>query len=438
MFLDTPPQNLEAEQALLGSLLLEASMIPTVSFIEPTDFYKEAHAEIYKAITLLHSQGNPADSVTMMNYLEAQGYLEKCGGPAYLSTLIESCPTPFNAASYANIVIEKSRLRMASRAGSRLSNAAMGDMQSFDIINDAQAELNTIVNHRVPETESMKDNCALLCRELSERAAHGGGILGLPTGLRHIDEMLSGLRRKYLMIIAGRPKMGKTSLAIQISDYLVLDGKRVLFVSLEMPASEVTLKIISLRTGINSRDIERASLSEIQWQKVYREFERLSSCGWVVRDRAGLRVNEVMNVINQAHSEQPIDLIVVDHASLVHEDPKEHRHIMLGRLSAGLYEWSKINGPPVILICQLGRGAEESSTRQPRMSDLRESGALEQNCGAALFVHRPRLIGANEPLSYTELILLLNRYGPPGMVKADLHFDGMWFEEMGFDDYTGD
>jgi len=429
--LKPPPHDLESEMALLGAMIIDNSRIRIVgNSVREEDFYNVRHRHVFRTIMEMNIAAEPVDIVTLNDALETRGLLEKAGGCAYLATLVESTPTPLNAETYARNVAEKARLRKLSEMFYNLQRAAhdAGEMSST-IVEKAITALKNIIIPVILCITDIGKLCQNACEIFTERYNSGGGLIGLSTGFPILDRMTSGLRSKNLIIVAGRPGHGKTSFALQVGDFSVKQGKRVLYISLEMPSDELIFRLVSQRTGIDGDLINRGETSEWDTGRVINCFNEISKSGWTITDKPGQTIEDIEFQIFAEHYKKPLDLVILDYVQLIRHDPKEQRYRAIGRAAEVLYGIAKQLNIPVVLCSQLGRAAEENPKRRPRLSDLRESGDLEQHASLVIFIHRPALNGVKCPKEDTQFLIRKNRHGNTGTVYAVMELETTTFKE---------
>lgn len=426
-----PPQNLEAEMSLLGSFILDNRTIRRHgSTLAAADFYHEKNGRVFDAIM---SMAGPVDILTLSDALEAKGLLERIGGTSYLSALMEGCPTPVNCAAYADLVRDAATRRRLIRSCTEIREAAYDSEDNAEtLLSRAVQSLRDITAERGGGALDLHSQIGAAFKAFSAMHENGGGLAGLSTGFPNLDNLTGGLRAGNLVIIAGRPAHGKTSLALQIGDNLVQRRRRVLFISLEMPHEELLLRIVSQRTGIDGSLLQRGETNDMQTVRACQCFEALDKSSWApIIDTPGLTIEEIEAAALREHDRHPLDLVVVDYAQLVRHSPKEQRYRAVGRVAEILFGVAKMIHAPVILNSQLSRASEESADRRPRLSDLRESGDLEQHASLVIFVHRPALNGANCSKCDTEFIVRKNRHGATGTISAHMTLESTSFNEKG-------
>ncbi|MCU0611156.1 MAG: replicative DNA helicase [Candidatus Eisenbacteria bacterium] len=417
-----PPQAPEAELAVLGAVMLDRNALLTVQEILESDaFYSPANRTIYRTMLELQAKGVPIDLVTVQEGLRAGGTLDATGGTMYLSELLEHVATAANVDYYAHIVAEKARLReMISVATKITSGCYQGPDNVERFLDEAeQAVYNVGQSKRTGHFRPLKELVAEALVELD--AIHGGDRkrTGLPTGFPDLDDPLSGLHPGNLIIIAGRPAMGKTALALDMIRHATVREKvPCAFFSLEMSHFEIAQRLLSAESGIDSHRLRTGRMSESDWRAVTGVMGVLSEAALWVDDSAGLSVAEIRAKSRRLKSEHEIGLVVVDYLQLVSSGKNaESRQIEISEISRGLKALAKELSLPVIALSQLNRKPEDRREgKRPQLSDLRESGAIEQDADVVLLIYRPGAYDREEDQTKTELIIAKQRNGPTGTV----------------------
>ncbi|MGH2358487.1 MAG: replicative DNA helicase, partial [Candidatus Limnocylindria bacterium] len=376
------PQAVEAEQSVLGSILIDADAILKVGdFLKPVDFYRAQHGDIYEAMLALHGQREPIDLVTLGDELARRERLDGVGGPTYLANLMNTVPTAVHVEHYARIVERKAVLRNIIGAAGRI--AAVG----YEEANDAEAAIDraeTIlfeVSQR--RTAGGFESLALLLGQAYDRLEylheHRGQILGIPSGLSQLDALLGGFQPSDLVILAARPSVGKTSLALNVAHHAAIrEGKRVAVFSLEMSKEQLALRLLSAETGINPRPLQTGFVDETDWSKIAQVMNQMASAPMWIDDSPALSIMELRTKARRLEAEQHgIDLIVVDYLQLMQAatpSREPNRVQEVSEISRGLKQLSRELAVPVLALSQLSRGVEQRGSAEPRLSDLRESG----------------------------------------------------------------
>ncbi|MGH8158389.1 MAG: replicative DNA helicase [Rhodanobacter sp.] len=390
-----PPHAIDAEQAVLGGLMLEPASLPKVAdWLSEQDFYRADHRMIYRAITTLIGRGSPVDPVTMGDWLQANGIAEMVGGPSYMLELSNATASTANLVAYAEIVVEKSRLRGAIDAGMKLTESAwQRGADSQQIIATAAHDLSQMQASKLrgglePAVVGMRRMQA----ELMERYKRGPALLGLPWPWPELNECTKGLRDGELYVIGGRPNMGKSILALQTALHVALAGERVALFSVEMTADQCMSRAVACVGQIAHNWVENPAQDDLDaefwWSRLNDATSRIIQSPLLIDETPGLTVEQFTARSEREHLKKPIRLIVLDHMHDMEIDrTREMRH-ELGRIAQAGKTLAKKFKCPVVLLAQLNRAAANRADKRPTMTDLRESGEIEQKADVILFVHR--------------------------------------------------
>jgi replicative DNA helicase len=419
-----PPHNLEAEESLLGAMLLsrDAIVAAVEAQLGQDDFYKPAHGHVFEAITALYSQGEPADPVTVAEELRRAGLLEGIGGPATLISLQARTPAIGNATRYARIVEEYALLRRLIAVAGEI--AEMGYSVPDDVlaaIDAAEALVFDVAQRRV--TDSMVPIRELLERHLDHIEAlyeRGQDIIGVPTGYVDLDQQLAGLQPSNLVIVGGRPGTGKTSFSLGLAAHAALDGRHpVLVFSLEMSHLELTQRLLCSEARVDASRMRNGRLLETDWPKISHAVGRLAEAPIHIDDNPHLTVMEIRAKARRLKSRQGLGLIVIDYLQLMTGRQKaENRQVEVSEISRGLKILARELEVPVVALSQLSRNLETRSDKRPVLADLRESGSLEQDADVVIFLYRDELYNRDSPDRGTaEVIVAKHRNGPTGMTQ---------------------
>ncbi len=432
-----PPQNIEAEQSLLGSILIDPEALVRVSTtVRPEDFYRETHGIIYEAALELHERRQPADFVTLRDALEQRNQLELVGGTAYLTTLVNSVPTSAHAEYYANIVQRTATLRRLIDAATEITGLAYKPTDDVEeVIDHAEQILFAVAERR--HTRDLAPISQVVARyyERIQFLAERDQPLGIPTGFEQLDALLGGLQPSDLIILAGRPGMGKTALALTIATSAAKRfGIRVALFSLEMSAEQLVQRLIAAETGINSQRLRKGKVEEHEWQLIVQAASALSETNVFIDDSPMLTVMEMRSKARRLHSQYGLDLVVVDYLQLMQGDRRSENRVQeISNISRGLKALARELNVPVLALSQLSRAVESRQDKRPQLSDLRESGSIEQDADVVLFIYRDAMYYKTEEewahvykdRPYTpgvaEVWVSKQRNGPAGK-KVDLFF----------------
>lgn len=378
------PQAVEAEQSVLGSILIDPEAILKVAeFLRPVDFYRAQHADIYEAMLSLHGQREPIDLVTLGDELERRERLEAVGGPAYLANLMNAVPTAVHVEHYGRIVERKAVLRNLIAAAGKIAAVGYEEANDAEIaIDRAEGILFEISQRRtVGGFESLATLLGQAYDRLEYLHEHRGEILGIPSGLSHLDALLGGFQPSDLIILAARPSVGKTSMALNIAQHAaVREGRKVGIFSLEMSREQLALRLLSAESGINPRPLQTGFVDETDWSKIAEVMNAMHNAPMWIDDSPALTVMELRTKARRLEAEQRgLDLVIVDYLQLMQgatQQKEANRVQEVSEISRGLKQLARELKVPVIALSQLSRGVEQRGTQEPRLSDLRESGCL--------------------------------------------------------------
>lgn len=421
-----PPHNYEAEQSLLGAMFLSRDAVETaLSTLRSEDFYRPGHARIFSAVSHLYERGEAIDAVTVADRLESSGELEEAGGKPYLLTVTGIVPTAANAAHYAGIVRRNSMLRDLINASTRIAALCYENGDELDaVIEESEKVIFEVTKRRVEtkfETlhELMKGSFKNL-EELYNRKEH---ITGVPTGFVDLDKILAGLHRGDLVILAARPSVGKTAFALNVAVNASKHGVPVAVFSLEMAAEQLVQRMMCSEANVDSQRIRTGYLDDTDWPKLMKAMGRLDKCPLWVDDSPSISIMEVRAKARRLFRDKPTGLIIVDYLQLMQPGNRrtENRQVEIADISRGLKILAKELNVPVIALSQLSRAVEQRAGKRPQLSDLRESGAIEQDSDVVMFIHRNTDPRASEDSDYdgpgkgeAELIVAKHRNGPVG------------------------
>lgn len=411
-------QSVEAEQSLLGAVLLDNRAFDAAAeIVRETDFAVDAHRLIWRAIVALVERGKPADAITVFESLKAHGGADAAGGLPYLNDLACNTPSAANIRRYAEVVHDKSRRRQMQAIGARLTEVA-SDI-STDVAESIDAfgqELLAIEDAGAAEEVSLGDAFTQAVRYIDERMQHRGTPAGLPTGFVDLDALTAGLEPGHLIVLAGRPAMGKTLLASNIADAAENAGAGVLWFALEMPGSEMALRQLSAEVGVSVHDLRTGRVPQDKFTALVDAQSRAGDRRWWIDDRTALTLAQVRARAKRVARKHGLGLIVVDYIGLM-IGQGDNRTQQLGSISRGLKALAKDLRVPVLALAQLNRGVEGRVDKRPLLSDLRDSGEIEQDADLVLMVHREsEYSNTPEWQGFAELLVRKNRHGPTGEV----------------------
>ncbi len=424
-----PPQNIEAEFSVLGGLMLEREAFDQVSdLIGAADFYKPAHQIIYKVISELHQKAQPIDLVTVSNSLQTRNELDTIGGPEYLLSLLDNVVSAANIDSHAKIIHEKSLLRRLINTSSGLIEKAYGS--EYDnaeaLIDFAESEILKVGEQKassglVDSMEIVKTSIQKI-EDLYKRKAD---VTGVPTGFTELDRMTSGLHGGELIIIAARPSMGKTALSLNIASHMALRAKKtVAYFSVEMGKESVMMRLLAAEAKISMGEIRNGRIQDSSWPKLIQAAGSISEASLFIDDTAGISPFEIRARCRRLKAQHGLDCIMIDYLQLMDLKQKvESRERAVSEISKALKAIAKEMQIPIIALAQLNRGVEGRSDRRPMLSDLRESGSIEQDADVIMMLYRDDYYDKDDPekAGSAEIIIGKQRNGPTGTVK--LRFD---------------
>jgi len=416
-----PPHNLEAEEAVLGSLLLDPTCIVQIaSFLHVGDFYREKHNWIYEADLALYDRHDVIDVVTLCDELERRGRLEEVGGPAYITSLLDAVPTAVHVEHYARIVERCAILRRLINAGSEI--VRLGYQEDADVaeaLDKAQELVFKVAERRLSrDFVSLRDALRDYFDQLDMLHARKGRVMGIPTGFHDLDELLGGLHRSDLIIVAGRPSVGKTSFALGMAQHAAVVEKRpVAIFSLEMSVEQLVQRLLCSEAEVDSHRLRGGYISDEEWQRITHAFGVLSEAPIFVDDTANISAMELRTKARRLKAEYDIAAIFIDYLQLMQGRGLENRVQEVSEISRSLKALARELDVPVVALSQLSRAVETRSPHIPVLSDLRESGSIEQDADVVIFVHREEMYNPNtEKKNIADIIVAKHRNGPVGQI----------------------
>ncbi len=443
-----PPHSNDAEVAVLGAMMLgkEAST-KVIPILSPDSFYRESHRVIYQAMVALADRNQPVDIITLKDELQRMNKLQDVGGSYYLSELNMRTPTSANAEYHAKIIFEKYLKRqMIQTAMEIMGNCFSETTDAFEEIDRAEQQIFDIAESRTGSRsyralKPLAMETIELLEAMSSRFQDGGGVVGIPTGLSKLDAMTGGFQRSDLIIIAARPSMGKTAASLSMARNMAVDYKRgVAFFSLEMSAQQLVVRLISAESGVNMQKLRTGDLKPQDWQNIVRTIHNLADAPLYIDDSPALSILELRARARQMKREHNIECIMIDYLQLMHAPKAESREREISTISRGLKQLAKELNIPVIALSQLNRSVEgrTGTNKRPMLSDLRESGSIEQDADVVAFVHRPEYYGittdedGNPTEGVAELIIGKQRNGPTGIAKVAFLKESARFENLAY------
>ena len=416
---DTQPNSLEAEKSVLGAMLRDPNaVLKAVEELVPDDFYQPAHREIFDAMAALTRAHQPIDLVTVDEELRRRGTLDGVGGTAYLIDLHQFVPATVNAHAYISMVSEKSTLRRLIGASQQISQECFSQQNPLpEILSHAEKAVFDIVMAR-GSSEALKAIREVLFNTyatIEELSRNKGKLPGVPTGFTQLDQLLTGLHRGELILIGARPSMGKTSFAINIATYAgVVGGKRVAFFSLEMPREQIAMRMLCAQARVDMQRVRQGSLSNDDWMRLANAINPLAGSEIYIDDTAGITPTQLRSRCRRLMMEKGLDLIVLDYLGLMRVDGKaENRQLEVSEISRSLKAIALDLKVPLIACAQLSRAATTRQDKRPVLSDLRDSGSIEQDADVVMFLHREAYYDReNADQNVGEVIVAKQRNGP--------------------------
>jgi replicative DNA helicase len=425
-----PPQDLDAEQSVLGGMLLSKDAIDEVAeILTPVAFYKPAHETICTAILDLYAKGEPADPITVAAHLGRQGDLDKVGGASYVHHLVQTVPTAANAEYYAQIVHEHAALRGLVKAGTQIVQLGYGGRGDIEAVKDqASAALTTALAERdTNQAAAIGDDYDAYLDDLENRK-NAGDVTGIPTSFADIDTLTHGLHPGQVIIIAARPAMGKSTLALDFARSAAIRHNRPsAFFSLEMSRREIQDRTLSAEARIALHRIRSGNLTDDDWTKAARVIERITAAPLFIDDTAATTVTQIKARCRRLQQRHGLDLVVIDYLQLLTSGLRriENRQLEVSEMSRSLKLLAKELEVPVVVLSQLNRGPEQRTDKKPILADLRESGSLEQDADVVILLHREDAYDKESARSgEVDLIIAKHRNGPTATVTVanQLHY----------------
>jgi replicative DNA helicase len=426
MFLKkTPPHSVEAERTVLGGILVNNESLNTVlSVISPEDFYKDSNRKIIEKIIVLVDKGLPVDLLSLSEELKKEGALDEIGGASYLSSLMDGVPRSLNVEYYAQVIKEKALLRRLIISSAKIISSSYEQKEDADeLLNEAQAAIIEVAEQRVkpgfvPVNQLTRPTLDMIAQFAERRDA----VIGVPTGFRLLDNLTSGLQRSELIIVAARPSMGKTALCLNISQYVGMNTDYAVgFFSMEMAKEQIVVRLLAADSQLDIRRVRTGFVSEREFEKLKLSAEALSRARIFLDETPGLTVMEMKAKTRRLKLERNLDIVFIDYIQLMRPGGRfENRNQEMAYISRSLKELAKELQIPVVGISQLSR-APEKGRREPRpqLSDLRESGAIEQDADVVVFIYRPEVYQPNDESlrGIAEINVAKQRNGPTDVFK---------------------
>ncbi len=423
-----PPQNIEAEQSVLGSLLIDPdAIIKVASFLQPEDFYRETHQLVYRAILALHERRMPADLITLVDELGRQGQLELVGGASYLTSMINMVPTSIHVEHYGRIVERAGLMRRLITAAGQIAALAYEERDDADtVIDEAERILFEVSQRRVSRSlVPIRDIVKSFYERVEFMVEHRDQTLGVPTGFADLDRLLGGLQPSDLIIIAARPGVGKSSLATSIAVNAALKHNAVVAMfTLEMSGEQLVQRMISGRTGIDAQRLRLGRIEEMEWSQFAHASGVLSEATIFIDDSPSPSPMEIRTKARRLAAEYDLELVIVDYLQLMQAGERrvENRVQEISYITRALKGLARELRVPVVALSQLSRAVEARQDKIPQLSDLRESGSIEQDADVVMFIYRDEMYDENTDRAHiADIIVAKHRNGPTA--KVSLRFE---------------
>nr|WP_146341899.1 replicative DNA helicase [Nesterenkonia sp. NBAIMH1] len=434
-----PPQDVVAEQSVLGGMLLDKDAIAdVVEVLRGHDFYRPAHEMIYEAIIDLYGRGEPADVVTVNDELSKKQQLQRVGGPTYLHNIAQTVPTSANASFYAEIVRERAMLRRLVEAGTKivqLGHTADGEVEA--IVNEAQAEIYSVAeNRQSADYVSLSEVLAPTIDEIETNAAHDGSLTGIPTGFRELDELTHGFHGGQMIVVAARPAMGKSTLALDFARSASVNNQMpTAFFSLEMGRTEIATRLLSAESRVLFGDLRKGNLKDEDWEKISQAVDKLDNVPLFIDDSPNMSLMEIRAKCRRLKQRNGLKFVILDYLQLLSSGKRvESRQQEVSEFSRTLKLLAKEIDVPIIALSQLNRGSEQRPDKKPQVSDLRESGSIEQDADMVLLLHRPEVYDKEtERAGEADIIVAKNRNGPTRDIVVAFQGHYARFQDMARD-----
>ncbi|MDP2947847.1 MAG: replicative DNA helicase [Nanoarchaeota archaeon] len=441
-----PPQSIEAEQSVLGSLLLsKKAIIKIADLIKPYDFYRDSHRFIYETMLDLFAKNEPIDILTVSTRLEAKDQLEKIGGSSYLTTLVNFVPTASNVVHYAKIVQRKKLLRDLIEAAYSITQSSYDEQEDIDkILDQAEKSVFAVSQRSLRQFFTpIKSTLEEAFERIDLLHKHEGGTLrGIPTGFVDLDNKLAGLQKSDYILLAARPSLGKTTLALDIVRNVAVKGKKTVGIfSLEMASSQLVDRMLCAQANIDLWKLRTGRLSDKgednDFSRIQQAMGELSESPIYIDDSPSATVMEIRTKARRLQSEIGLDLIVIDYIQLINPTGSYNNPVQqVTEISRSLKALARELEVPVLAVSQLSRASEQREDKRPHLSDLRDSGSLEQDADVVLLIYREDLARKNsENTNIAEIIIAKHRNGPTGEIKLFFNQDKVSFENLAKQEY---
>lgn len=435
----TPPQNVEAEQSVLGAMMLSKdAMADVIEVVRANDFYRPAHEMVFDTATKLYNSGDPVDALTVGSELQRAGNLARIGGAEYLHTLISIVPSAASAGYYARLVREQSILRKLVEAGTRIANMGYdADGAEVDeVVDSAQSEIFAVTERRNSEDFlPIGDVMERTLEEIDAASARDGKMLGIPTGFRQLDDLTGGFQAGQMIVLAARPAIGKSTLGLDIARSASIEhGKASVIFSLEMSREEITKRMLSAEAGVKLTKLTKGPMGPNDWEQLASTAARIAKAPLFIDDSPNMSLMEIRAKCRRLKQQHDLQLVVVDYLQLMSSGRKvESRQQEVSEFSRALKLLAKEIQVPVIAISQLNRGAEQRTEKRPMLSDMRESGAIEQDADIVILLHRDDAYDRDNRPGEADFIVAKHRSGPTDTIAVAFKKDYAHFADMAAD-----
>jgi len=419
-----PPQNVEAEQSILGAILIDNEALPkAIEVIDPDDFYKQSHRKIFQAMIELFEKSEPIDLITLTDNMKRQDDLDAVGGVAYLSSLVNMIPTAANIKYHSKIVREKGLLRNLLRSATEIASRVYEDnLEAEELVDYAERSIFDISDKRIKASfvtlkEVIKGSFEMIEHLYDKKET----VTGVPSGFRDLDNLTTGFQKGDLIVVGGRPSMGKTAFALNVAQHVGLESREsVAIFSLEMAKEQLAFRMLCSEAMVNSSSIRKGFIQKEDWHKLTAGASRLTGAPIFIDDSSGITVLELRAKARRLKREHGLSLVIVDYLQLMRSRGSfERREQEISDISRSLKALAKELSVPVIAVSQLNRSVEQRRPPTPILADLRESGAIEQDADVILFLYRDEVYNKDNPANKgeAEIIIAKQRNGPTGIVK---------------------
>ncbi|MBK5100472.1 MAG: replicative DNA helicase [Desulfobacteraceae bacterium] len=442
-YLKVPPHNMEAEQTILGGVLMNNDALNQImDVLSPDDFYREAHAILFEGMVGLYNRGDPIDVITLSQFLGEKSSFEKVGGNSYLGSLVRAVSTSAGIIYHAQIVKDLSVRRKLIGQCSTISESCFQDWESIeDLLELAEQSIFDIAEEQIKEGfQSLEEVIKGSFKKLESVAEFEGFVTGVPTGFTDFDRYTAGLQPADLIIIAGRPSMGKTALALNMGYYSAQKTKRAVAIfSLEMSKQQLGMRMLGFDAGIDATKLRTGFLRDKEWEQLTEAANRLSELPIFIDDSSGISVLEMKAKCRRLKKKHDLSLVIVDYLQLLQgRRSAESRQLEISEISRSLKALAKDLNVPVVALSQLNRKVEDRPNKRPQLADLRESGAIEQDADVIAFIYRDELYHpqSDENRNLAEIILAKQRNGPTGFFKLTFQKELTRFRNYTEEDLT--